>query len=298
MERPRLLGAIEAGGTKFILAIGTGHDDIHARTVIATKTPADTLQDVIHWFAAQSKIDGLGIATFGPAELDVASPKWGYITRTTKAGWSDTNFARHLGSQIKVPVGFDTDVNGAALGEYRHGAAQGCPNAVYVTIGTGIGGGAIIDGKPVHGLGHPEMGHFRPRKASADKGFEGVCPFHGDCLEGLASGPAILARWGKTLSQLPSDHHGHDMIAGYIAELCNTLRALYAPQVIILGGGVMATEGLLERIIDKADRLGGGYFSASGDSIIRAPGLGAHSGIAGAFALAEDALSSALNRTS
>ena len=285
-----MLGAIEAGGTKFVLAIGDGYDAIVAQTQIPTAAPHETLQSARDWFQRHGKIASLGIASFGPVDLDLSSETWGYITDTPKVGWSETNVAACLGDALNCPVGFDTDVNGAALGEYLHGAAQGCDVAIYVTVGTGIGGGAIIGGETVKGSRHPEMGHVMLRRHPEDAGFKGVCPVHGDCLEGLASGPAIEARWGASLSKLAPDHIAHEIIADYLAQFCQTLIALYSPQRIILGGGVLQTEGLLDKIKVRATVLAGRYFGLDASAIIVPPSLGRFSGIAGAIELAKGAL--------
>ncbi len=286
----RLFGAVEAGGTKFVLAIGRGHDDIIAQTQIPTTSPGETLQRTIEWFQAQGGIVALGIASFGPVDLDPASLQWGTITDTPKPGWSQASVAARLGDALRCPAGLDTDVNGAAIGEYQHGAAKGCDVAIYVTVGTGIGGGAIIDGETVKGSRHPEMGHVMLRRHPQDLDFAGACPVHGDCLEGLASGPAIKARWGASLSDLAPDHVAHEIIADYLAQFCQTLIALYSPQRIILGGGVLQTAGLLDKIRARAAVYAGSYFGVHADAIIVAPGLGTRSGIAGAFELAKRAL--------
>lgn len=283
-------GGIEAGGTKFVVGVGHGHDVIESRAIIPTTNPDDTLAAVLAWFKSQPPIAALGIASFGPVDLDPRSPSWGHITNTTKSGWSYTNLAPALGAALGVPVGFDTDVNGAAIAEAKWGAAQGCASAVYLTVGTGIGGGAVINGQPLHGLGHPEMGHIRMALHPADKGFAGICPFHGACCEGLASGPAIIARFGAPLSALAHDHPAHDMIAWYLAQLTHAIQSILAPQRIILGGGVMHTPGLLERVRAAAAGLASGYFAGEANAIITPPGLGDNSGLLGAFALAEMAM--------
>ncbi len=285
-----LFGAVEAGGTKFVLAIGSGHDDIVAQTQIPTTTPDETLQRAIEWFQGQGGIAALGIASFGPANLDPASPKWGYIADTPKPGWSQTNVAACLGDALNCPVGFDTDVNGAAIGELLHGAAEGCDVAIYVTVGTGIGGGAVVGGQTIKGMRHPEMGHVMLRRHPEDQKFDGACPIHGDCLEGLASGPAIKARWGSSLSELALDHIAHEIIADYLAQFCQILIALYSPQRIILGGGVLQASGLLDNIRSRASARAGSYFGVDAGAIIMPPGLGTRSGIAGAFELAKRAL--------
>jgi fructokinase len=242
-----LFGAVEAGGTKFVLAIGRGHDHIVAETQIPTTAPGDTLQRAIEWFQGQGGIAALGIASFGPVDLDPASPTWGCITDTPKPGWSQASIAARLGAALGCPVGLDTDVNGAAIGEFRYGAAKGCNVAVYVTVGTGIGGGAIIGGETVKGCSHPEMGHVTLRRHPQDLDFAGVCSVHGDCIEGLASGPAIKARWGTSLSELTPDHIAHEIIADYLAQLCQALIALYSPQRVILGGGSCRQQGCSTR---------------------------------------------------
>ena len=289
-----LFGCIEAGGTKFVLGIVSGSGDIEAMRRIETTTPFETIGAALDWMHAESaRVGGLaaiGIASFGPVSLNPAAPDYGFITGTTKPGWSGTSFAPIFADAFGVPVGFDTDVNGAALAEYRWGAGRGTPISVYLTIGTGIGGGAIIQGHPLHGLSHPEMGHIRPPRHPLDIEFAGICPFHGDCVEGLASGPAIMARWGHNLSDLPDNHPAHEMIAWYIAQMVSTLQSIMEPARIILGGGVMATAGLIERIQRETELLGGGFFRGRAREMIVPPGLGDRAGLLGALALAQDAL--------
>jgi fructokinase len=289
----KLYGCIEAGGTKFVLGLARGPELIVAETKIPTTTPDETLSNALEWMKTASAehgvLSGIGIATFGPAELDKAQPNWGFITGTTKPHWGNTRFAGVFSDAFGVPVGFETDVNGAVLGEARWGAGQGQGLVVYVTIGTGIGGGIAINGKTLHGLSHPEMGHMRLKRHLDDLDFAGVCPFHGDCLEGLASGPAIKARWGASLSELPRDHPAHDIIAFYIGQLVNNLQAMLEPSRIILGGGVMGTAGLLDRVHNCATDLGAGYFKGKPKDIVVLPGLGERSGLLGALSLAMDA---------
>lgn len=281
-----LLGAIEAGGTKFVLAVGTSPTDIVARHVIPTQSPGETLPEAARWLAAQGPIAALGLASFGPLDLDRASPTWGHITNTPKPGWRDCDIAGHFADALGCPVGFDTDVNAAALAEYRFGAGQRATSLAYVTVGTGIGGGLVIHGQPVHGAGHPEMGHILPRRPAQDRDFAGICPHHGDCLEGLASGPAIAARWGKSLSELPPGHEAHGIVADYLAQLCHALFATVSAEVIVLGGGVMQTPGLLASVRQRALALDANYLPGRSRCRIEAPGLGTESGIAGAIALA------------
>lgn len=285
MSEP-LYGCVEAGGTKFVLGVIDAERRVLARHRIATTTPGETLPAATAWLAAQSPLAAIGIACFGPVDLDRASATWGHILATTKPGWSGTDVAGVFARALSLPVGFDTDVNGAALAESRWGASAGCDVTVYLTIGTGIGGGAIVAGAPVHGFGHPEMGHARPRRHAADLDFAGVCPFHGDCYEGLASGPAIIARWGASLSELPANHIAHEIVAFYLAQLAQTLSAVLAPRKIVMGGGVMATPGLIERVRAARTDLSRGYFEGDAEDVIVAPGLGGDAGLLGALALA------------
>jgi fructokinase len=288
-----LYGCIEAGGTKFVAGIVSGPDAILETARFDTVMPEPTLAATIAWLqAAQDRhgaLSAIGIATFGPAQLDKDAANWGYITETTKAGWSQTDFAARIGRELGLPVGFDTDVNGAALAESRWGASIGQKVSVYITVGTGIGGGAILDGRVLHGLSHPEMGHIRPQRHADDRDFHGICPFHGECLEGLASGPAIKARWGASLSELADDHPAHDIIAWYLAQMVVTLQSVMEPGRIIFGGGVMATPGLLPRVQAMASALGSSYFKGKASEIVVLPGLGERSGLLGALALAQDA---------
>lgn len=283
----RRYGLVEAGGTKFVLGVATDKDCIQSSTRIETTTPAETLGAMVDWFRLQGPIDAFGIASFGPLELDPASPDWGHIGTTPKLHWSDADLAGSLIRAFGCPVTIDTDVNGAALAEFRWGAGQGQKVVLYFTIGTGVGGGAIIDGKILHGLSHPEMGHFRLQRHAADQNFGGCCPFHGDCLEGLASGPAIDARWGQSLSHLAADHPAHDIIACYLAQTAVTMQSIFEPGRIIFGGGVMGTPGLLQKVRDQAIVLGNGYFRGDPNDIIVPPGLGDRAGLLGALVLAQ-----------
>ncbi len=286
-SRPRF-GCIEAGGTKFVVGVASGPDDIGATIRLDTRTPAETIDGVIAWLKDQGPLDAIGIASFGPAELDRGAANWGFITHTTKPGWSNSDFARRVSRALNLPVGFDTDVNGAALAEARWGASHGDRIGVYITVGTGIGGGVTVDGKILRGLSHAEMGHVRPVRHADDSAFKGVCPFHADCFEGLASGPAIKARWGVPLSELPRDHGGHMIIASYIAQLVVMLQSIMEPGRIILGGGVMATAGLRDLVKSEATRLGSGYFRGDAQDIVVAPALGDKAGLLGGLALAMD----------
>lgn len=293
MSEP-LFGCIEAGGTKFVVGIAAEPGDIRKNVRFDTTTPDETIGAAITWLReAQMRhgpLSAIGIASFGPLELDRAAANWGHITATTKPGWSNSDFGARMEREMLLPVGFDTDVNGAALAEARWGAGRGQRVGVYITVGTGIGGGAVIDRKLLHGLSHPEMGHIRPQRHPDDLAFAGICPFHGDCLEGLASGPAIMARWGASLSELPDDHIAHGMIAWYLAQLVVTLQSIMEPARVILGGGVMGTPGLLERVRHNAAQLGKGYFRGQASEIIVPPALGDQAGLLGGLALAQNML--------
>lgn len=290
-----MVGGIEAGGTKFVCVVGTGPDDLRAETRVPTTTPAETLREVVSFFRAQrdahSPVEALGIGSFGPVDLDPASPTWGFITATPKPGWAHTDVAGTLRCELNVPVAFDTDVNAAALGEGRYGAARGLDTFLYLTVGTGIGGGALVNGDVLHGLVHPEMGHVRvPHDLAADP-FAGVCPFHGDCLEGLASGPAIAARWGVPAEALPPDHEAWTLEARYLALALSGFVCTLSPQRIIVGGGVMAEPTLLPRVRSTLAALLNGYVQAPAllddlDRYVVAPALGSRAGVIGALVLA------------
>lgn len=290
----RLYGGIEAGGTKFNCIIAASPDQIVAETRIPTTTPAETLESVIAWFqACQHPLAAVGIGSFGPVDPNPASPTFGYITSTPKLSWQHTDLAGAVRRALNVPVAFDTDVNTAAFGEYRWGAAQGLDTFLYITVGTGVGGGGMVAGRRLHGLLHPEMGHVRvPHDWQADP-FPGVCPFHGDCIEGLASGPALQARWGEDPATLPPDHPAWDLEARYLALALVNYLCVLSPQRIILGGGVMSNGFLFPRIQQEVQRLLNGYIAQPAilediDHYIVPPGLGARAGVLGAVALAQE----------
>ena len=289
-----LRGSIEAGGTKWVCAVGTGPDDLTSETRIDTTSPSETLGRVIEFFRDQPEIDSLGVASFGPLELRPNSANFGFITATPKPGWSNTDLAGPLGKALGVPVGIDTDVNGAALGEGRWGAAVGLTSFVYLTVGTGIGGGVLVDGRPLHGLVHPEIGHVAVNR-HPDDGFAGLCPFHGDCFEGLASGPAISARWGDEPRRLAPalQRSAAQMEAFYVAEGLRTIVFALAPERIIVGGGVSQIDGFHRDVRSALMKTLAGYPGLSeheSDDFVVAPGLGDRSGIAGGFVLAGLAL--------
>lgn len=289
-------GGVEAGGTKFVCAVGTGPDDVRDRRVIPTTTPGETLGQVADFFDEQRTngltIRSLGIASFGPLDLSPDSPTYGRITTTPKAGWAGTDLVSFMSEHLDVPVVLDTDVNGAAYGEYRWGAGRGLHSSTYLTVGTGIGGGAVVGGRPLRGLLHPEMGHLHVRR-HPDDDFPGCCPFHGDCVEGMASGPAITARFGRSAEDLGAFHGTMvELEAWYLAQLVTTVVYLLSPQRVILGGGVLHADGLLGAVRSSTlVRLAGGLDgTAVADAIERflvAPELGGASGVLGALALAE-----------
>jgi fructokinase len=296
-------GAVEGGGTKFVCAVGEGPDRILARARIETTTPEETLNRVADFFAGAAPERGLaavGVACFGPLELDPGAPQFGALLATPKPGWSGAPVAQTLRQRLGVPVAIDTDVNGAALGEWRWGAAQGCDPALYLTIGTGIGGGVVLDGRPLHGLLHPEMGHIPlPRLAWPDgraDDFPGVCPFHGACFEGLASGPALAARAGAPAETLGPQHPLWELAAGYVAHALATYVLTLSPRRIVVGGGVSQSGDLLRRVRRRLPRVLNGYVGrpevdAAVEAYVVAPRFGQEAGLVGALALAETARS-------
>ncbi|MCY2992431.1 MAG: ROK family protein [Planctomycetota bacterium] len=295
----QLVGGIEAGGTKFVCAVGTGPDDVRAEVRFPTIAPAETIGRAIDFFLQQQVEHGplaaIGIAAFGPLDPQPGSPTFGTITTTPKPGWRDTDFVGPVQRALRIPVGFDTDVNVAAVGEARWGAAQGLNSFIYLTIGTGIGGGGLIGGQLLHGLIHPEMGHIRlPHDRQADP-YPGCCPFHGDCLEGLASGPAIEGRWGQPAATLAVDHPAWALEAEYLALAVVNFVCTLSPQRIVLGGGVMDQQHLFPLVRRKVQQYLAGYVQSPAilDRIadyIVPPGLGSRAGVLGALALAQQQL--------
>ena len=288
-----IFGCIEAGGTKFVCGVGTGPDDLQVET-FPTLSPDATLASVIQFFRDQAghELRAVGIGSFGPVDLRPKSPTFGYITSTPKPGWQQYDLARQIARALGVPVGFDTDVNAAAAGEARWGAGRGIPNFVYLTVGTGIGGGAIVNGEVIHGLVHPEMGHIRiPHDPAADP-YPGRCPFHHDCLEGLASGPAMEARWGKPAHELPDDHPGWRLEARYLALGLSTWVCTLSPERVVLGGGVMQHLKVFPMVRRELVDLLNGYIRAKAilediDDYVVPPQLGKRAGVLGAMVLAE-----------
>jgi fructokinase len=286
----REYGGIEAGGTKWICAVGGGPGVVGDLATIPTTTPAETIARAAAFFAPYRSLRAVGIGCFGPLDLQTGSPTWGHITTTPKPGWRDTDVAGLLGAALGLPIALDTDVNAAALAEHRFGAASGLETFCYLTVGTGIGGGVFANGRMLHGLSHPELGHMRvPHDRERDP-FAGACPFHGDCLEGLASGEAIRLRWGRS-SQQPLDHRALALEAEYLALGLVNVTWTLSPERIVIGGGVMNEPGLLQQVRDRVRELCGGYLGLPElgdeiDSYIVAPGLGDHAGIVGALELA------------
>jgi len=295
-----LYGGIEAGGTKFVCAIGSGPDDIRSEGRFPTTTPGETLEKVCNFINnylrnTHTALEAIGIAAFGPLDLHSGSEHFGKITSTPKPGWAFTDIRGIIAAGTSTPVFLDTDVNAAALGEGRWGAALGLQDYLYLTIGTGIGGGLIVQGKPFHGLIHPEMGHiFLPHDCDSDP-FPGNCPYHKDCFEGLASGPALEARWGQPADSLPDNHPAWELEAHYIALGLQAYICIVSPQRIILGGGVMQRSQLFPLIRRKVQAHLNGYIHSPAifseiDNYIVPPALGVRAGVLGAIALAMQGL--------
>jgi fructokinase len=289
-------GGVETGGSKWECAVGTGPDHLRATETIPTTTPRETIDRTIAFFEREGPVEAIGIGSFGPLDRRPGSPTWGYITTTPKPGWAHTNVGEEIHRRLSVPTLFDTDVNAAALAEHRWGAAQGLDTFCYITVGTGIGGGGMISGKLLHGLVHPEFGHMRlPHDLEADP-FTGVCPYHGDCWEGLASGRAIEARWGRSGSQLSREAAVWELEARYLALGVVCVISVLSPERLVLGGGVMSHPGLLSLVRGEVVELMNGYGAAEalGDGagpLLTLPELGPRSGVLGALALAETAAS-------
>jgi fructokinase len=280
----RVYGGIETGGSKWECAVGTGPHDLRATATIPTAAPAETIDRAVAFFEEAGPVDAVGIGSFGPVDKKPGSPTWGFITSTPKPGWADTDVGQEVRRRLGVPVAFDTDVNAAALGEHRWGAAQGLDTFCYLTVGTGIGGGGMSHRQLLDGLMHPEVGHMRiPHDRSLDP-FEGVCPFHGDCWEGLASGRAMAARDGEANWELEA----HYLALGLVSMIC-----VLSPERIVIGGGVMRQPGLVELVRREIGSLLNGYLLGLANDGLRSyltlPGLDSRSGVLGAIALAERA---------
>lgn len=282
------IGGIEAGGTKMVCAVGDEKGELFERVTIPTRQPEETFEEMIRYFS-DKQIEALGIGCFGPVDLNRSSATYGFITSTPKPGWENTDVVGRFQKALSVPVGFDTDVNGAILGEVMLGAAKGCENAIYITVGTGIGVGVYVNGGLLHGLVHPEGGHILLAKHPKDT-YSGKCPYHGCCFEGLASGPAIEERWGKKAEMLADEMNVWELESYYIAQAITNYILTYSPQKIILWGGVMHQNQLFEQIRAKVPELLSGYIQhpAVTEKIadyIVPPALGDNPGILGAIQL-------------
>ncbi len=283
-----LIGAIEAGGTKFVCGVGTESGEIINRTSFPTEKPELTLAKVFDYFR-DKKVSAIGIGCFGPIELNRSSPHYGFVTSTPKLDWSNYPVLPRLKSELNIPIGWDTDVNAAALGEATWGAAKGLDSCIYYTIGTGIGVGVIVEGKLVHGLVHSEGGHVSIRRHPSDE-YLGNCPYHADCLEGMAAGPAILGRWNIQGIDLPTNHPAWELEAYYIGQAVANAILMLSPKKVILGGGVMHQTQLFPLIREQVVSTLNGYVSKSEVineivDYITPPLLGNNSGLCGALAL-------------
>lgn len=289
-----LWGAIEAGGSKFVCAVGSGPEDLQ-EVRFPTTTPQETLQRALDFFRphhARQPLEAVGIGSFGPIDLDPPSPTFGFITNTPKPSWAHTDIVGDIRNALNVPVGFDTDVNAAALGEHRWGAARGLDTFIYLTIGTGIGGGGMTGGRLLHGMLHPEMGHIPiPHDRDRDP-YQGFCPYHGDCFEGLAAGPALQGRWGQPAANLAPDHPAWQLEAHYLALALAGFICTLSPQRIVMGGGVMQQTHLLPLVHEQVREELNGYVQTPEileeiERYIVLPELETRSGILGALALAQ-----------
>lgn len=285
-----ILGGIEAGGTHWNCAVGDGEGAVASVETFTTTTPEETIGRVISFFAAHGPPAALGVGCFGPVDLDPTSPRWGTITTTPKPGWAGTDVVSMLRAGLDLPIAFETDVNAAAVGEGRWGAGRGLETFAYVTVGTGIGGGVVANGRPLHGLVHSELGHMRVPHDRGRDPFPGSCPFHGDCLEGLASGESLRQRWGAPGEELDRSEVW-ELEADYLALGLANLVLTLSPQRVVLGGGVGARPGLLDLVRERVPAILAGYLDAPQlrqgiDDYIVPPALGERSGVLGAIELA------------
>lgn len=292
-----IYGALEAGGTKMVLSILDEDGTMSERVSIPTEGPNHTVNVMIDFFAKHN-IEALGICSFGPLDLNPDSPTYGYITATPKLAWRNYPLLPVMSTALQVPVLMDTDCNGAALAEYKMGAAKNGGSCLFVTVGTGIGGGIAMHGRTVHGMMHPEMGHQLVVPDPRDPAPIGFCPYHKSCLEGLASGPAMEKRWGMSPKDIPEDHVAWDIEANYLAQMCHNAIMMMSPAKIVLGGGVMHKKFLFPLIRQKTQALLGGYVNTPQlenglENYIVEPGLGHNSGVTGAWLLAKKALENA-----
>jgi len=285
-----IIAGVEAGGTKFVCGVGTDEGEVLERVSFSTTLPDETIHQAVDCLVAmrnQYAWQSLGLASFGPIDLHRESPSYGYITSSPKLTWQQVNIVGLLEQALGTQVYFDTDVNAAALAEQRWGAAKVKESVVYITVGTGVGGGALVNGKLVHGILHPEMGHMPIRSMS---NFQGICPFHKSCLEGLASGPAMQARWGVPAEELPPDHPAWQEEANHLAQGLVSIISILSPGIIVLGGGVMNQTHLLPLVRQAVQDLLNGYIAVPEitkhiDQYIVPAGLGSNAGLLGAMAL-------------
>ena len=287
----RLYAGVELGGTKCVAILAAGPNEIAARESVPTTTPEETLgriTELLGTWRSREGFGALGIASFGPLDLDATSPNYGRITNTPKPGWAGADIRGRLSAAAVVPVAIDTDVNGAALAEMRWGSGVGVDDFAYVTVGTGVGVGLIVNGKPTRGFAHCELGHIRVRRL-VDDAFEGSCVFHGDCVEGLTAGPSIKARTGKDdLSGLTDDDPIWTSVASALAQLCHTIVCAAAPRAIAMGGGVLDRQPHLLQMINRLllESINGYIQIPTGEPYIRPPALGNNAGPLGSIALA------------
>jgi fructokinase len=292
---PQLYGGVETGGTWCVCALGTGPEDLWRREKFPTTSPEETLDRIVTFFDAHPSAAAVGVGSFGPVDLDPASATWGYVTTTPKPDWQQTPVAPLLRDRLGVPVAFDTDVTAAAVGEHRWGAGRDLRSLCYLTVGTGIGAGLVIEGRPLHGLVHPEVGHLRIPHDQRDP-FPGVCPVHGDCWEGLASGTALAERWEAAPEDLPDDHPAWALEADYLALGLLSIVAVASPHRVIVGGGVMERGAMIGAVRSRLRDLIDGYLATPllgerTDDYLVPPALGDHAGVLGALALATTARS-------
>lgn len=284
-----MLGAIEAGGTKFILAVSDDDLNIIERVSIPTTTPEETFEKVFEFFD-NYQVKAIGIGSFGPIDVNTGSDFYGFITSTPKTAWENTDFLGKMKERYSIPLGWNTDVNAAALGELTYGAARGKTSCLYLTVGTGVGGGAVLNSEPLEGYGHPEMGHILIRKHAEDS-FEGSCPYHRDCLEGLAAGPAIEKRYNKKAQELTENEEVWEMEAYYLAQALMSYTLTLSPEKIILGGGVMKQTQLFPLIRNAFSELLNNYVQTPDlKDYIVSPELKDDAGITGCLILAQKAL--------
>jgi fructokinase len=286
MEWAILFGSIEAGGTKFVCAVGNDQGQIIKRVSFPTTTPSETMQQVFDFFDPDH-LKAIGIGSFGPIDVNPNSQTYGYIKNTPKPSWANYNFVGAIKSRFEIPVGWSTDVNAAALSEAMKGAGAGLQSVLYLTVGTGIGGGAVIDGKILEGFSHPEMGHIKVQPHPKDS-FQGLCPFHHNCLEGMAAGPTIEARLKQKGNEIDRNHEVWGFLAHYLAQALYTYTFVLSPDIIILGGGVMKSGHLLPKVKIELVELIANYVEIPPiDNYIRLPALGDDSGIIGGLLLAK-----------